>query len=79
MKWGQIREKGRLRFVFLYSAVLSVPLTLDYYIIKFFIKSFRLELSYVEFFSVLATCMLVSFIFASYGWNRIRLSSPKRI
>jgi hypothetical protein len=41
VNWGQIRERGKVPFVLLYGVVLSIPLVLDYYIIKFPLNSFR--------------------------------------
>ena len=71
MNWGQIREKGKLRFVLLASMVLSIPLVLDYYIIKFLFSSFRIEMSFTELLFVWVACLLLSLIFALYGWRRM--------
>jgi hypothetical protein len=71
MNWGQIREKGKQRFVLIYSLVLSILLVIDYYIIKFLLNSFRVEIATTEVFIVWITCLLLGFTFALYGWSRM--------
>lgn len=44
-KWAQIRKKGKHQFVLLYGLVISGCLVLDYYIIKFFLRSFKIEVT----------------------------------
>jgi hypothetical protein len=46
--WGQIRVKGKERFVLMFSLIISIPLVLDYYIIKFFLNSFKVEIGITE-------------------------------
>ncbi|MBP2242427.1 hypothetical protein J2Z40_003001 [Cytobacillus eiseniae] len=69
MSWGQIREKGKQRFVLTSSLVLSIPLVLDYYLIKFLIKSFRNEMVVIELFIVWIICLIIGFIFSLYCWG----------
>ncbi|MDQ0243293.1 hypothetical protein J2S09_000829 [Bacillus fengqiuensis] len=69
--WGQIREKGKVRFILLSGTILSIPLILDYYIIKFLLSSFSMEFALLESFLVWVTCTLLGFLFGIYGWRRM--------
>lgn len=71
VNWGQIREKGKQRFVWMYSLVLPIPLVIDYYIIKFLFNSFRIEFAIIELLIVWIICLLLGFTFALYGWSRM--------
>jgi hypothetical protein len=71
VNWGQIRGKGKGRFVLLFGTVLSIPLVLDYYIIKFFLNSFRLNLDFIELMISWISCILLGLLFAIYGWSRM--------
>jgi hypothetical protein len=71
MDWGQIRDKGKRGFILVYSLVLSIPLVLDYYIIKFFFNSFRIEIAITEVLIVWIICLFVGFIFALCGWSKM--------
>ncbi len=71
VNWGQIREKGKRRIVLLYGIVLSIPLILDYYIVKYLLKSFRLDFTFVEFLIVSIFCIFLGFILALLIWHRM--------
>ena len=71
VNWGQIREKGRQRFVLMSGLVLSIPLALDYYLIKFLISSFRIEFAFMELVIVWFFCLLLGLTFALFCWNRM--------
>lgn len=71
VNWGQIREKGKQRFVLMYCTVLTILLVLDYYIIKFFLNSFRVDIVVTEVFIVWITSLFLGFSFTSYGWSRM--------
>jgi hypothetical protein len=67
--WKEIREKGKAQFVLVYGLILSVPLVFDYYLIKFFVTSFRLRFSLTELLFVWMICLLVGFIFFLSTWK----------
>ncbi|RSK26251.1 hypothetical protein EJF36_04925 [Bacillus sp. HMF5848] len=71
VNWSQIREKGKQRFVLMFSLVLSLPLVIDYYIIKFLLNSFRIEIAITEVLIVWIICLTIGFAFALYGWSRM--------
>lgn len=71
VNWGQIREKGKQRFVLLYSSVLTILLVLDYYIIKFLLNSFRVEIVITEVFIVWSTSLFFGVTFTIYAWSRM--------
>ncbi|MFS0673592.1 hypothetical protein [Ornithinibacillus sp. 179-J 7C1 HS] len=71
VNWGQIRKKGKKRFVLLSGLVLAVPLALDYYIIKFLINSFKIEFTFIELLIVWIIRLLLGLTFALYGWSRM--------
>jgi hypothetical protein len=71
VNWGEIRGNGKARFVLLFGTVLSIPLVLDYYIIKFFINSFQLNFSFIELLIAWITFILLGFLFGIYGWKRM--------
>ncbi|RID81558.1 hypothetical protein D1953_20435 [Peribacillus asahii] len=71
VNWRQIQEKGKKRFVLLSGLVLSMPLALDYYIIKFLISSFRIDFAFIELLTVWIICLLSGLTFALYGWSRM--------
>jgi hypothetical protein len=71
VNWRQIQEKGKKRFVLLSGLVLSMPLALDYYIIKFLISSFRVRFAFIELLIVWIICLLLGLIFALYSWSRM--------
>ncbi len=64
-------EKGKQRFVLMYSLVLSLSLVIDYYIIKFLFNSFKIEIAITEAINVWIICLSLGFAFALYGWNKI--------
>jgi uncharacterized membrane protein len=63
--WGEIKKQGKTRFIFLYGLVISLPLLMDYYIVKFFLNSFRLAFTIKECLIVWIVCPLLS-IFLGY-------------
>uniref|UniRef100_A0A1S2MEE4 Uncharacterized protein n=1 Tax=Anaerobacillus isosaccharinicus TaxID=1532552 RepID=A0A1S2MEE4_9BACI len=71
INWGQIRDKGKVRFVLSYGLVISIPLLIDYYIIKFFLTSFRIEIVFRELVIVWITCVLLGLTLALYVWSRL--------
>ncbi|MGD6843084.1 hypothetical protein ACQCVH_11255 [Bacillus infantis] len=61
---------GKQIFVRMYSLAISIPLVLDYYIIKFLLDSFRLVLHSL-IWMVWAVCLLLGAALAIYVWNRM--------
>lgn len=71
VNWGQIRKKGKVRFIFLYGMTVSLPFVLDYYIIKFFLNSFQVKFNLIELFVVWISCIVLGKLIALYGWSRM--------
>ena len=71
VNWGEIRKKGKSRFVLTSGLVLSIPLVLDYYTIRFLLGSFKIEIIVIELLTVWIACLLLGFSFALYGWGRM--------
>ncbi|WP_075980782.1 hypothetical protein [Bacillus massilinigeriensis] len=71
MNWGHIREKGKKRFILLSGLVLSMPLALDYYIIRFLISSFKMDFSVNEMLIVWIICLLLGLTWSFYIWGRM--------
>lgn len=69
--WSQIKERGKQRFVWMFSLVLSLALVIDYYIIKFFFNSFEIEIIVTELMIVWIICLSLAFTFALYSWSRL--------
>ncbi|AGX06382.1 hypothetical protein B14911_03864 [Bacillus sp. NRRL B-14911] len=59
MKGDQIREKGKTRFVLQFSLGISIPLLIDYYIIKFLLHSFEMDFVFAEGLIAWIICLLV--------------------
>jgi hypothetical protein len=68
---GQIRRMRKQRFVWMYSLAISIPLVLDYYIIKFLLNSFRISIAFTEILMVWAVCLLFGAALATYVWGRM--------
>ncbi|MDZ5471384.1 hypothetical protein SM124_06450 [Bacillus sp. 31A1R] len=70
-KWGKIRKMGKKRFVLEYGFIVSIPLVMDYYIVKFFLFSFQIDVHFMELIIVWAISILVGVIFFTLGWNTL--------
>ncbi|PLR73560.1 hypothetical protein CYJ37_08470 [Bacillus sp. UMB0728] len=71
MRWGQLIKMGKQRFVRMYTLAISIPLALDYYIIKFLLDSFHISFAFTEILIVWAVCLLFGAVLASYVWSRM--------
>ncbi|MFD1738175.1 hypothetical protein ACFSCX_16735 [Bacillus salitolerans] len=69
--WRDIRKGGRKQFVLIYSLTLSLPLVMDYYIIKFFLRSYKLETSFMELLGVWVICLFLGSLFSLYAWRKM--------
>ncbi|MGD6855782.1 hypothetical protein ACQCVO_11965 [Bacillus infantis] len=71
MKWDQIREKGKTRFVLKFSLGISIPFLIDYYIIKFLLHSFEMELILAEGLFTWFICLLTGGVLGNYAWGKL--------
>ncbi|MGD6875751.1 hypothetical protein [Bacillus infantis] len=70
-RWNQIRKMGKQRFVRMYSLAISIPLVLDYYIIKFLLGSFPISIAFTEVLIIWAACLLFGAALATFVWSRM--------
>ncbi|WP_456277588.1 hypothetical protein [Bacillus sp. AK128] len=71
MDWRQIRSMGKRRFVILSGVVLSIPLVLDYLLIKFLVSTFTIKITLIELLLVWIGCMLIGTLFSFFSWNKM--------
>lgn len=71
MRWSQIRKMGKQRFVQVYSLAISIPLVLDYYIIKFLLGSFSISIAFTEVLIIWAASLLFGAALATFVWSRM--------
>ncbi|MCK6207021.1 hypothetical protein KZX50_16375 [Bacillus infantis] len=71
MKWDKIREKGKTRFVLQFSLGISIPFLIDYYILKFLLHSFEMELVFAEGLIAWIICLLAGAALGKYAWGNL--------
>ncbi len=65
----ELKNLSRVQFVLLYTVVISIPLVVDYYIIKYFMNSFTFQIDFTELLIVWVICFVLSFLMSIYVWK----------